>query len=213
MELLPGILLIILAALAFIFIIYLVVLRKSLKKSNNKHLGRLRKQEKAIEKANTAFSHQELLAKSFRNDLWEQQKNLVATSLSLEKHNSFLIEMLARVQQINLKTNGQEVRRDIQAIIELIQKQVAEKSSTDFEHLYTSCNSDFIKNLTAAHPGLTPMEKRLCVFLHMNLSTKEIANITMQNFNAIEMARHRLRKKLKLNRCDSLTTYLTEFSE
>jgi len=213
MEILSGILLIILAVLAVVIIIYLVLSRKSLKKSNRKHLGRLSKQEKEIEKANTSLSQQELLARSFRNDLREQQKSLVATSLSLEKHNSFLINLLERVQKINLKTKEEVVRRDIQAIIELIQKQVKEKSSVDFEYLYTSANSDFIKKLTGTHPGLTPMEKRLCVFLQMNLSTKEIADITMQNFNAIEMARHRLRKKLELKRCDNLTTYLAKFSE
>ncbi len=213
MEFFSDIVLIILAVLAVVIILYLAFSRQSLKESNRKHLGKLRNQEKEIDKATNLFNLQELLAKGFRSDLQIQQKNLIATSLTLEKYNSFLIDLLQRVQQINRKTKDGEVRRDIEAIIELIQKHFQEKHSGYFEYVYTSANSEFIKNLTGAHPDLTAMEKRLCIFLHMNMSTKEIAEITMQNFNAIEMARHRLRKKLELKRCDSLTAYLTKFSE
>ncbi len=213
MEHLSGILLITLSVLATALILYLAFSRQSLKKSSRKHLGKLINKEQEIEKATNTLNQQELLTKSFRNDLMEQQKNLICTSLSIEKHNAFLIDLLRRAQQINLRTKDEEVRKEIHAIIELIQKQVKEENSRSFEAFYTSANSDFIKNLTGAHPDLTAMEKRLCIFLHMNMSTKEIADITMQNFNAIEMARHRLRKKLALKRCDSLTAYLTKFSE
>lgn len=59
---------------------------------------------------------------------------------------------------------------------------------------------------------LTPNERKLCAFLRLNMTTKEIAELTEQSPRAVEVARHRLRKKLKLNRSENLTSYLANLS-
>ncbi len=192
---------------------YLVYSKQSLKKTNRKYLDELKKQQIQFENAEKGFSQQELLAKNFQRDLWEHQKSLISVSLSLEKLNSFLVDILKRVQYINLHTNDEGIRKELCEIISSINLRAKENTPIHFEHLYASANGAFIRSLRDAHPGLTPQENRLCVFLHMNLSTKEIADITMQNCKAIEMARHRLRKKLGLKRCDNLNTYLASFSD
>ena len=57
-------------------------------------------------------------------------------------------------------------------------------------------NSKFFKILTEKFPKLSANEKRLCAFLKLNLSTKEISSITGRTTNSIMVARVRLRKKL-----------------
>ena len=58
-------------------------------------------------------------------------------------------------------------------------------------------------------PDLSPSEQRLCAFLRLNMSTKEISELTGQRISSLETARYRLRKKLGItNSHINLITFL-----
>ena len=78
----------------------------------------------------------------------------------------------------------------------------------EFEKLFKETHEDFYRNLLHKHPSLTRNEIRLCAFLKMTLSIKEISAITHQSGNSIVTARYRLRKKIGLSEKESLTNYL-----
>ena len=59
-------------------------------------------------------------------------------------------------------------------------------------------NSEFFRKLLSDYPNLTNNERRLCALISVNLSTKEISEITRQSIHSINMARSRLRNKFKL---------------
>ena len=68
---------------------------------------------------------------------------------------------------------------------------------------------DFYKALNKKFPDLTNNERKLCAFLRLNMSTKEISAITFQSVHSITIARSRLRKKLNITHSDiSLTDFL-----
>ena len=69
-------------------------------------------------------------------------------------------------------------------------------------------HQDFINRLKNTHPDLSPREIRLCAYLRMNLSTKEIAPLLNISIRGVEIGRYRLRKKLNLDREDNLIDYL-----
>ncbi len=70
----------------------------------------------------------------------------------------------------------------------------------------------FYKNLLNQFPSLTQNERKLCAYLHLNLSTKDISAISSQSMRSIEIARTRLREKLGLKGSDdSLYTFLLQF--
>ena len=74
---------------------------------------------------------------------------------------------------------------------------------------FNQVNPDFYARLLKKHPDITKNEKRLCAFLLMNMSSKEIASLTGQSLKALEQARTRLRKKLGLNHtATSLSNFL-----
>jgi DNA-binding CsgD family transcriptional regulator len=54
----------------------------------------------------------------------------------------------------------------------------------------------------ATYPDLTPNEKKICAFLRLNMSTKDIAAITHQSVHSLNVARTRLRKKLGIDGTD-----------
>ncbi len=72
-------------------------------------------------------------------------------------------------------------------------------------------NADFFEKLSKKHPNLTKGDLRLCAFLKMNLSTKEIANLTFKNPESVKVARSRLRKKLGLTHSNTvLSSFLNQ---
>lgn len=78
----------------------------------------------------------------------------------------------------------------------------------EFELRFLQIHLDFNKKIHDLSPRLSSSERRLCYFLLLDMSTKEISTITGQSIRAVELARIRLRKKLGLTNLD---TSLYEF--
>jgi len=82
----------------------------------------------------------------------------------------------------------------------------------ELEHHFEQINDSFYKNITHQFPNLTPNERKLCAYLRLNLSTKDISSITSQSLRSIEIARTRLREKLNLKGADEdLHSFLIKF--
>ncbi|MBL6664190.1 MAG: hypothetical protein ISP71_08845, partial [Flavobacteriales bacterium] len=58
------------------------------------------------------------------------------------------------------------------------------------------------------HDNLTHNDLRLCTYLRLNLSSKEIAQLLNISTKSVEVKRYRLRKKLDLAHEQSLTDYI-----
>ncbi len=71
----------------------------------------------------------------------------------------------------------------------------------------------FFSKLKRKYPALTPNDLRLCSYLRMNFTTKEIANLSNISTRAVEIARYRLRTKLNLSHDVNLTEYLIHEAE
>ncbi|HEX3768391.1 MAG TPA: LuxR C-terminal-related transcriptional regulator, partial [Puia sp.] len=59
---------------------------------------------------------------------------------------------------------------------------------------------------------LSPHELKLCAYLRMNLSSKEIAQLESISVRGVEIGRYRLRKKLKIHTETNLFDFLLNFS-
>lgn len=66
----------------------------------------------------------------------------------------------------------------------------------------------FFRKLKEKYPSLTPNDLRLCSYLRMNFTTKEIANLINISSRAVEIGRYRLRQKLNLPHDINLTEFL-----
>ncbi|MDX9729442.1 MAG: hypothetical protein RBT50_09275 [Bacteroidales bacterium] len=71
----------------------------------------------------------------------------------------------------------------------------------------------FFSKLKKKYPSLTPNDLRLCSYLRMNFTTKEIANLSNISTRAVEIARYRLRSKLGLSHDVNLTEFLIREAE
>lgn len=93
---------------------------------------------------------------------------------------------------------------------EVLQAKREGKVWEEFEIRFLKTHAGFYDRLLNVHPGLTTNERRLCSFLRLDMTTKEISVITGQSVRAVEIARTRLRKKLNMTQADlSLFDYLS----
>lgn len=98
---------------------------------------------------------------------------------------------------------------DIKKMIRLLSED--EKMDKDWEHFaqhFDKVHSDFVVSLKETHPNLSPNETKLCAYLRMNLTSKEMAQLMNISVRGVEISRYRLRKKLKLPTETSLFSYL-----
>jgi DNA-binding CsgD family transcriptional regulator len=76
-----------------------------------------------------------------------------------------------------------------------------ENNDEDWEHFaihFDQVHSNFLANLKGRYPTLTSTDQKLCAYLRMNLSSKEIAQLMNISLRGVEISRYRLRKKLQV---------------
>ncbi|MEX0636555.1 MAG: LuxR C-terminal-related transcriptional regulator, partial [Ferruginibacter sp.] len=78
----------------------------------------------------------------------------------------------------------------------------------NFTKHFDKVHSDFVVNLKDKHATVTGNEIKLCAYLRMNLSTKEIAQLMNISVRGVEISRYRLRKKLQIASEMNLFDYL-----
>ncbi len=77
----------------------------------------------------------------------------------------------------------------------------------DFEKVY----GNFLARLKAEFPEISEKEARLCQFIMMRLTSKEISFLMNISVRGVEISRYRLRKKLSLDPEISLTSFLNDY--
>lgn len=146
--------------------------------------------------------------KNAHNDMMEGKKReLVSSTLRLIQITEMNNNLMARISGLRpfLNKNGLEF---MSQILREYSSKSNESVWQDFEARFENVYEHFYRQLQARFPDLTPGEKKLCALLRLNISSKDIAAITLQNPQSIDTARYRLRKKLNLKPEDNLVEFL-----
>lgn len=77
-----------------------------------------------------------------------------------------------------------------------------------FNLRFTEVNTDFYKRLQEKHNTLTPTEQKHCALIKLKFDSKEMARLLNISVNSVHISRHRIRKKIGLQRFDDLTNYI-----
>jgi len=151
----------------------------------------------------------QLRNENLQADLSYKSSELASSTMAIIKKNEFLMEMkdMLKIQKEQLGTRYPDKYYD-----NLVKKIDNNMSSHDdwkvFETNFERAHEQFMKSLTDNFDDLTPSDLRLCAFLRMNLSSKEIAPLLGISVRGVENHRYRLRKKLNLEADDNLTDYI-----
>jgi len=143
-------------------------------------------------------------------DIEFKNKELMTNIMSLMKKNEILVEISQKLMKMEGEPLSDESRSKLKRIAKEVQEKAGSEIWEEFDLRVKQVHSEFYKNLLENFPTLTPGELRLCAFLRLNLTTKDISQLTGQNIRAIEMTRFRLRKKLGITDPEvNLVTFLS----
>jgi tetratricopeptide (TPR) repeat protein len=148
------------------------------------------------------------------NTSLDTKNNELIGKAMIEIHRTETIDkILEDLKNIKRKVLKKETKQDIAGVVSRLEQNTNNNIWKEFEVRFEQVHESFYKYLLIAHPDLTSKDKRLCALLKLDLSTKEISQITGQSFKSVENARTRLRKKLNItNLGTDLAIYLSSFN-
>ncbi|MBC7440529.1 MAG: histidine kinase, partial [Flavobacterium sp.] len=120
-------------------------------------------------------------------------------SLSIVKQTE-LIDSIQIILETEMEVN--QIKNKIKKSIKI--NAINKNEWQSFENNLMKSNEEFVQKLIAKYPNLSSKDVKLCIYLKMNLSSKEIAPLMNISFRSVELYRYRLRKKISLNQEDSL---------
>ncbi|WP_299628026.1 LuxR C-terminal-related transcriptional regulator [uncultured Tenacibaculum sp.] len=187
----------------FLFSVFMDRLYKTYYRRQREEL--LQKQEKEFQ-LKTLENEKTLMKiknEQLKQDVESKSRELAISTMSMIKKN----ELLSTLKKEIVK--GDE--KSLQSVIKIIDKNL---NNTDdwqmFEEAFNNADKDFINKMKKKHKELTPNDLRLCAYLRLNLSSKEIAPLLNISPRSVEVKRYRLRKKMDLAHDVNLTSYILE---
>lgn len=147
------------------------------------------------------------------------EKQSIQEALEIKKMELFHSErvnneIVDKLSKIRTETKDPRTREELIRLCMELSNSHDDRQWTELNHYIPGFNSTFYQNLLKEFPDLTVNERRLCVFLNMNLTTKEISEITRQSINSINAARTRLRNKLGLKGDNaSIQEFLSKYNQ
>lgn len=124
-------------------------------------------------------------------------------------------ELLVAVKDelLRQKSEGLFTRQHLESVISMIEGNI--KSSTGdwelFQNNFDRVHENFFNRLKAEYPNLTSTDLRLCAYIRLNLSTKDISKLMNISLRGVEAGRYRLRKKFDIEPEQSLTDFIMRY--
>lgn len=181
-------------------------------------LQRLRKRDQEISQRQKEFHKREKQAmenreKELQESLEIRNKELTAKVLHLVKNNEYILDINRELQQLLLELNPKDKakKEHIREMLLKLRDQSNEGTYTEFKYYFEQVHQSFYENVQKAYPMLTYKDLRLCSFLRLGLSSKEIAAITFKEVRSVESARNRLRHKMGLDADVKLIEFFSQF--
>jgi tetratricopeptide (TPR) repeat protein len=150
----------------------------------------------------------ELEKESLEKELEIKKKELTTNVMYQIQKNELIYEIVQKLQK-QMATGQRPDQRWLLQTIRDLERTHDTSVWQEFEVRFEQVHNEFYQKLNEIDASLTPNERRLCAFLKLNMSSKEISLITGQSPRTIDVARTRLRKKLNLTNSDTgLVEYL-----
>lgn len=149
---------------------------------------------------------------NLRQEVAYKSKELAGSTMSIIRKNEILARLRSEIcaQKEALGTHYPD--KYCNRVLKMIDDNISSDSDWEiFRANFDRIHENFFRNLMEKYPSLTQSDLRLCAFLRLNMSTKDIANMLNISLKGVEAARYRLRKKLSLESDVSLGEFLIGF--
>jgi PAS domain S-box-containing protein len=146
----------------------------------------------------------------YRDEMAGKDRELVSSLILIAQKNEIVSYIRKNLSIIRTSMPG-----PIQQKVDLMINKIEEHQRLqlfnwdDFKVHFEKVHQGFFARLKEKYPKLTIKDQRLCGYLHLGLSTKELAGILNITSESAEIGRIRLRKKLGLTRDQNLNSFLS----
>lgn len=172
-------------------------------------------QERALERRLLEENEQvirQLQHEKLEVEVQHKNKELALATMHLVQKGEILSTLLEEIEKsLQKKQDASALRADMHRIVRTLQLDVQHDDDwQQFAYHFDAVYGGFLKRLREQSPQLSNNDYRLCAYLRMNLSTKEVAHLMNISVRGVEGSRYRLRKKLNLPNEENLVAYLME---
>jgi DNA-binding CsgD family transcriptional regulator len=153
-------------------------------------------------------------SQTLETEIQFKNSELASAAMHLVKKGELISKLKSDLNQLIRRVDVPTAQTEVKKMI----KQLEEDDQIDqewdqFAKHFDKVHSDFVLLLKEKHPDISPNEVKLCSFLRMNLSSKEIAQLLNITVRGVEISRYRLRKKLNLQGGENLFDYLIQLQK
>lgn len=138
---------------------------------------------------------------------------LASVTMHLVQKNTILQSMAEALEKLRTKVHkSPDLDKEVGRILKMIESDA--NLDADWEHFsqnFDQVHRDFLHRLVDKYPNLSPIDFKLCAYLRMNLTSKEIASLMNISVRGVEAGRYRLRKRMNLSTDTNLTEFLMKF--
>ena len=153
----------------------------------------------------------ETMEQHFNNQIDDKNKELASNALLFLRMTKIANDIMEKTKQlkVNFALRGKEKVLAIE-IEQLAEQLSTNKGWNEFTFYFEQIDKEFLKKLTEKYPTLTPKEKQYCILFNLNLSNKDIANLTGKTLQSVGMAKFRLKEKMGLDKDEDLAYTLQQ---
>ncbi|MCB8999391.1 MAG: regulator [Bacteroidales bacterium] len=188
-------------AYILIIVLFVVFFRRIL-------ISRFRLREQKIREA----KERELIRlknEKLNSELSYKSQELANSTMSIIKKNEFLIDLRDIIKSQKEELGLRYPDKYYQKLMRKIDTNISSMDDWKiFEIHFERAHEKFLHKLMNKFPSLTPGDLRLCAYLRMNLSSKEIAPLLKISVRGVENHRYKLRKKLNLKPDENLIDFI-----
>ncbi|MFV0378654.1 MAG: regulator [Mangrovibacterium sp.] len=145
-------------------------------------------------------------------EVTHKSKELANSTMSMIKKNEFLLNLRKIVSDQKEQLGSRYPDKYFLHLTQKIDENIGSHDDWKiFETNFEQAHELFLKKLKDDYPDLTNKDLRLCAYLRMNLSSKEIAPLLGISVRGEENHRYRLRKKMGMEHDDTLIDFILKY--
>jgi hypothetical protein len=175
---------------------------------------RLLDQEKLIKALELEKEKRILLLEKekFQGEMEYKNNELTSLTLNITQKNEFLTKIKTQVNKVLKESNEADVKENLMQLETFIHKGMQSNREWEkFKDHFNIVHNDVLNRLKDEYPDLKTSSLKLCAFLKMRLSTKQIAVLMNTSPDTVAKSRYRLRFRLKLEKGTRLSDFLNHF--
>lgn len=147
-------------------------------------------------------------------ELHYKNKELATITMHLVERGRILLNIREELVDAIKNVNMPDLTHEFRSVFKLVSD--TEKKDDDWNHFaiyFDQVHNNFLSTMKSRYPALSPTDLKLCAYLRLNLTSKEIAQLMNISLKGVEISRYRVRKKLALTTEVNLYDFLIDITK